>query len=106
MTEREAFRRAVEICLEDNWRPSLPDQPTLLVDDKHCTLRQICELVFNFDDALPDDVGKALLYVMRDIRHADLKAYLGRYWTYAAGAKCLVKFMEAEIKVFKKRRTN
>jgi hypothetical protein len=54
MDEREAFCQALVLFADGDWSPALPDARRLPVRDKSYTFDQLCELVSDMDDEMPD----------------------------------------------------
>jgi hypothetical protein len=92
-----AFHVAVQRCADGSWSPAQPDVPTMKVEGKDYTARQVCEFVTGFSDTLPDEVlGILLSSLGRDV-HSDLMQELAQHRTYAVGARCLLTLIDRRI---------
>lgn len=100
MNERQAFCAVVLAFAYKDWSPAAPDEPTLDVNGKARTPRQICRLVSGILDKLPDEVVGALIMEMRD---RELRKALGKDRTYRTGADCLLKWMERRVEAYQQR---
>ena len=86
----EAFDRA--LSLYSDWSPALAE-PRISVGRKLCTMSELCELVAEYNDRLPQEIFN-MLYHQIPVGHERLKEKLGTDGSYSIGAYCLFKLIE------------
>jgi hypothetical protein len=94
MDRREAFCAAVIKFLSTEWSPASPDNDTFEVDGKYQTIRQICELVKDDSEEMPDRIVGEFMQAMGDRR---LRALLR---TYATGSQYLSELLEDRVRTY------
>jgi hypothetical protein len=100
MDRREGFHAAVIKLRSPEWSPAFPDMNTLNVDGEYWTIRQVCELLKDDDEVLPDEIVGELMDAMHGSRR--LLESFGRSRTYATGSQCLLELLDNLIKTFQK----
>ena len=90
----KAFATAVRAYKK--WLPE-HEGHQIIVRDRFYRLVEICGLVDQFNDALPDNILKQLRSYMHDVSHGRLIVALDAQPTYKVGAFCLRKMMEGRI---------
>jgi hypothetical protein len=100
MDRREAFRAAVIKFVSPEW--AFPDNDTFEVEGKYRTIREVCELVKDDDEVLPDPTVGDLMWAM----HGDLRLIekLGQSRTYATGSRCLLDLLNDRVATFQAKR--
>lgn len=86
---RDAFYGAVQ--LYPNWT-GLDHGPLVNVDGRRYTIKEVCNLMMEFGDDLPDDLVGNLMYFL-SAGDRDLLEGLARDKSYAGGARCLLELM-------------
>jgi hypothetical protein len=94
MDRREAFCAAVIKFLSPEWSPASPDNDTFEVDGKYQTIRQICELVKDDSEELPDRIVGEFMQAMDDRRLRELLR------TYATGSQYLSELLEDRVRTY------
>lgn len=94
MNEYEAFRRAIELHRNGDWKPAAPNWPQLKAGARYRTIQEICELIINSKASLPEDALTDLLWCCNTYA-PNLTRALRRDRTYSAGAACLLALMSA-----------
>ena len=99
MNRREAFCAAVIKFRSPEWSPAFPDNERFEVDDEHQTIRQVCALVKEDKEELPD----VIFYELVEAMHGDRRLHelLDRSPTYAAGSQCLSELLEDRVRTLK-----
>jgi len=100
MDRREAFRAAVIKFVSPKW--AFPDNDTFEVEGKFRTVREVCELVKDDDEALPDPTVGDLMWAL----HGDLRLIekLGQSRTFATGSRCLLDLLNDRAANFQAKR--
>jgi hypothetical protein len=97
----QAFGAAVE-HFERDWSPDMPDQPLVRVGVKARSIREVCDLVADFDDRLPENVH-ADLWAQIHMGSEDLKAELSESQTYATAARCLRELVDRKVAAYQQK---
>ena len=81
---------------------AFPDNDTFEVEGKYRTIREVCELVKDDDEILPDPTVGNLMRAM----HGDLRLIekLGQSRTYATGSRCLLDLSNDRVATFQTKR--
>ena len=76
---------------------AFPDNDTFEVDN-YRTIREVCELVKDDDEVLPDPTVGDLMWAM----HGDLRLIekLGQSRTFATGSRCLLDLLNDRVATF------
>jgi hypothetical protein len=100
MDPREPFCAAIRSYHHHrDWRPAMPDHPRLPVDDRALSYREICNLVSELNDELPDRIVGNLLAALG--RYPDLVEAFARTRSYAIGAHCFRTLLDRRIENYK-----
>jgi hypothetical protein len=86
--QRDAFYGAVQ--LYPNW--TALDGPLVRVDGRRYTISEVCNLVIECSDGLPDGLLGSLMYFL-NAGDRDLLEGLAQDRSYRGGARCLLKLM-------------
>jgi hypothetical protein len=96
----KAFDAAVEYFAAGDWIATLPDLKKIPIEGKPYSIRQVCALVGDFDDRLPDEVYRVLRNQMH-LGSEEIQRKLERAGSYAAAARCLLELIEQRIRAAK-----
>jgi hypothetical protein len=96
----QAFAEAVEAFLLD-WTPSNPHQPLVNVRSAMRPIIEVCNLVDQFQDRLPDQTLGLLRQGMH-VQHARMIEILSEDPTYAFGARCLRELLQERVRAYQK----
>ena len=102
---RDAFYGAVQ--LYPNWT-AFGHGPLVSVDGRRYTIGEVCNLVIEVSDGLPDDLLGSLMFFL-NAGDRDLLEGLAKDRSYASGARYLLKLMHrsaAETRTFEESRRN
>jgi hypothetical protein len=96
----EAFCIAVKFYRSGEWSPALPARTTINVYGRNLTLRQVCSLVEDVAQPLPDSIVSDLFTSLRR-RHPRLEKRVTVDRTYSSGAGCLIHLLNEAEKTFR-----
>jgi len=85
------FRDAIDFY-QSSWSPAVHGRE-VSINRKSYKISQVCDVVSDYTDNLPDDLLVRLLDAM-DLRYAKLKDDLAQQPTYQVGAICLRRLIE------------
>jgi hypothetical protein len=101
MDAREAFCIAVKYYRSGDWNPALPTSDKVVVRGQPLTLRQVCGLVAQLLEPLPNSVVGDLVTSLR-VRHNLIGEEFAGDRTFAAGARCLLRLMDERECAFRR----
>jgi hypothetical protein len=97
----EAFDNAVGLYEIWKWGPSQPERK-VIYNGQHLSMSEVCGLVDQFTDRLPDQVFVNLRSCMHHYPHGQLIADLEADQSYATGARCLRRMIEMSVEGLRK----